>query len=81
MPVTDAAARRFVAGRYGSRVTEVEALGAGEWSLAYAMTLDGRPVVTRLGDHVADFRKDQVMAAYTRAVPVQADQPSLNRWQ
>jgi hygromycin-B 4-O-kinase len=73
MPVTDAAARRFMAERYGSRVTHVYALGAGEWSRAYAMTLDGRPVVIRFGEHVADFRKDQVMAAHScAALPIPA---------
>jgi hygromycin-B 4-O-kinase len=65
MPTTDLMARRFVAQYYGSRATGVRALGAGEWSQAYAMALDGRAVVIRFGDHVEDFRKDQVMAAHS----------------
>jgi hygromycin-B 4-O-kinase len=73
MPVTDAAARRFVAEHYGSRVTDVRALGAGEWSRAYAMVLDGRRVVIRFGDHVEDFGKDRVMAAHgCAALPIPA---------
>ncbi|HEY2688292.1 MAG TPA: aminoglycoside phosphotransferase family protein [Streptosporangiaceae bacterium] len=69
----DAAARRFVAERYGSRATDLRALGAGEWSRAYAMVLDGRPVVIRFGDHVEDFRKDRMMAAHSRGgLPIPA---------
>ena len=42
-------------------------LGAGEWSRAYALVLDGREAVIRFGDHVGDFRKDQAMAAHSSA--------------
>jgi len=45
MPVRDDDARRFVAEHFGSRVTDVRALAAGEWSRAYAMVLDGHRVV------------------------------------
>jgi hygromycin-B 4-O-kinase len=73
MPVTDAQARRFVAGRYGRRAADVRPLGAGEWSRAYALVLDGREAVIRFGDYVEDFRKDQVMAAHNRAaLPIPA---------
>ena len=48
-------------------------LGAGEWSRAYAFALDGREAAIRFGDHVEDFRKDQVMAAHScAALPVPA---------
>jgi hygromycin-B 4-O-kinase len=71
--VTDVSARRFVVGHFGSRATDVYALGAGEWSRAYAMSLDGRGVVIRFGDHVEDFRKDRVMAAHScAALPIPA---------
>lgn len=63
MPVTDAEVRGFVAKHYGRRAADVRALGAGEWSQAYAFVLDGREAVIRFGRHVEDFRKDQVMAA------------------
>jgi hygromycin-B 4-O-kinase len=70
--ISAAAAREFVAGRYGARATDVHPLGAGEWSQAYAMVLDGREMVIRFGGHVEDFRKDQVMAAHSEALPVPA---------
>ena len=73
MPVTDAQARRFVAGYYGRRAGDVRVLGAGEWSQAYAFVLDGREAVIRFGGYAEDFRKDQVMAAHgSAAMPVPA---------
>jgi hygromycin-B 4-O-kinase len=71
--VTDEEACRFVAGRYGRRATDVRPLDAGEWSRAYAFVLEGREAVIRFGDHVEDFRKDQVMAGRSRAaLPIPA---------
>ena len=57
MPLTDAEACLFVAEYYGRRATDLRALGAGEWSRAYALVLDGREAVIRFGDYVEDFRK------------------------
>ena len=37
----EAGARRFIADRYGDRASGPALLGAGEWSRAYAFTLDG----------------------------------------
>jgi len=69
--ISDAAARAFVARRYGSRAGGLQPLGAGEWSRAYALTLDGREHVIRIGAYIEDFRKDAVMARYSRlALPV-----------
>jgi hygromycin-B 4-O-kinase len=65
--VTDAEAFRFVAGYFGRRAADVKVLGAGEWSRAYALVLDGREAVIRFGDHVEDFLKDQAMAAHSSA--------------
>jgi hygromycin-B 4-O-kinase len=71
MPVTDAEALRFMAGYYGRRAAEIRVLGAGEWSRAYALVLDGREAVIRFGPHAGDFRKDQVMATHrSAALPV-----------
>ena len=67
VPVTDAEAFRFVAGYYGRRAADVKVLGAGEWSRAYALVLDGREAVIRFGDHAGDFLKDQAMAAHSSA--------------
>ena len=73
MSLTDAGACRFVAGHYGRRAAGMRLLGAGEWSRAYGFVLDGRDVVIRFGDHVEDFRKDQVMAAHSSAaLPIPA---------
>lgn len=73
MSVTDAEACRFVADHYGRRAAGIRLLGAGEWSRAYGCVLDGRDVVIRFGDHVEDFRKDQVMAAHSSAaLPIPA---------
>lgn len=73
MPITDGAARSFVADHYGGRATGVSALAAGEWSSAYVIVLDGREAVIRFGHHVEDFRKDQAMAAHaSQALPIPA---------
>jgi hygromycin-B 4-O-kinase len=73
MPVTDAEASSFVAAYYGRRAADVRVLGAGEWSRAYGFVLDGRQVVIRFGQHVEDFRKDQIMAAHScAALPIPA---------
>jgi hygromycin-B 4-O-kinase len=73
MPVRDDDARRFVAEHFGSRVTDVRALAAGEWSRAYAMVLDAHRVVIRFGDHVEDFRKDRMVAVHgCSALPIPA---------
>lgn len=69
--IADAAARDFVARRYGSRTGGLRQLGAGEWSRAYAFVLDGKEHVIRFGAHVADFRKDAVMAEHScLALPI-----------
>jgi aminoglycoside phosphotransferase (APT) family kinase protein len=73
MSVTDAEAYRFVAGHHGRRAADIRLPGAGEWSRAYGFVLDRGDLVIRLGDHVEDFRKDQVMAAHgSAALPVPA---------
>jgi hygromycin-B 4-O-kinase len=65
--MTDAEAEEFVAGYYGDRAADVHVLGAGDWSRAYSLALDGREAVIRFGQHVEDFRKDQVMAPHNSA--------------
>ena len=60
-------AQSFVTARYGCRATGLRPLGAGEWSHAYAFTLDGRKAVIRFGRHSEDFLKDQLMSAYGSA--------------
>ena len=67
MPVTDAEAEEFLAGYYGDRAADIRVLGAGDWSRAYSLVLDGREAVIRFGQHAGDFRKDQVMASHNSA--------------
>jgi hygromycin-B 4-O-kinase len=69
--VTDAEAAEFLAWYYGDRAAEVRVLGAGDWSSAYSLVLDGQEAVIRFGQHAEDFRKDQVMAAHNSvALPI-----------
>lgn len=58
-------AGRFIAHRYGARAADLTPLRGGEWSRAYASTLDGRGVVVRFGAHGEDFAKDRRMAAHS----------------
>lgn len=48
---------------FGNRASEPEPLAAGEWSRAYALTLDGAEVVLRIGAYGDDFAKDEIVAA------------------
>lgn len=68
-----AEAQRFADRVYGRRATRLTALGAGEWSQAYAFDLDGKPTVIRFGRYADDFMKDRVMAACSSsALPIPA---------
>lgn len=72
-PSVEEGVRAFVAATFGRRAGEVKPLGAGAWSRAYALTLDGKDVVLRFGDHVEDFLKDQAMGRLRRpGLPVPA---------
>jgi hygromycin-B 4-O-kinase len=61
--MNDAEVEEFLAAHYGDRAADARVLGAGDWSRAYSLVLDGREAVIRFGEHVQDFRKDQVMAS------------------
>lgn len=61
----------FLRRRYGDRATAPTPLGAGEWSSAYALTLDGQDVVARFGRHGEDYAKDRRMARHrSKALPI-----------
>jgi len=60
-------AEEFVAQHYGSRASQLELLGAGEWSRAYSFKLDDQESVIRFGNHGEDFAKDQVMSRFSSA--------------
>ncbi len=61
----DDEAQLFIQRRYGSRASALAPLAGGEWSRAYALTLDGKDVVVRFGAHGEDFAKDQRMAGHS----------------
>jgi hypothetical protein len=72
-PQHEAAAQSFVTARYSHRATRLRLIGSGEWSQAYAFTLDGTDSVIRFGRFGEDFLKDQVMGAYSSAdLPIPA---------
>src|SRR5579862_5524718 len=58
-------ARAFLHDQYGDRASQLKPLGSGDWSKAYAFTLDGNEVVARFGRHGEDFLKDQAMSAHS----------------
>ncbi len=60
-PPSPEAVTRFLTDRYGMRAGPATPLGAGAWSHAYALTLDGRDVVARFGVHGEDYLKDRLM--------------------
>ncbi|MEV0644425.1 phosphotransferase [Phytomonospora sp. NPDC050363] len=64
----DAEAERFITDRYGPRASPPVLLGAGEWSRAYAFTLDGAEVIAKIGEHGEDFAKDAAVAVLADGV-------------
>jgi hygromycin-B 4-O-kinase len=60
-------AHRFIGERFGNRAQGFAPLAAGEWSQAYALTLDGKDVVIRFGAYRDDFEKDLVMGRHASA--------------
>jgi hygromycin-B 4-O-kinase len=54
-------ASSFIVARYGERASTPELIGAGEWSQAYAFSLEGRELVIRFGLHRDDFAKDALV--------------------
>lgn len=57
-------AQQFVRRQFTGRAADLSPIGEGEWSSAFAMTLDGKDVVIRFGGYVDDFVKDRAMAAH-----------------
>src|SRR5712692_9392080 len=63
--LSQAEAQSFIVDRYGVRASALTVLGAGQWSRAYAFTLDGREAVVRFGACADDFAKDHIMAGFS----------------
>jgi hygromycin-B 4-O-kinase len=54
----------FIDDRFGDRASEVTRLSGGDWSQAYALSLDGTQVVARFGTHGEDYKKDRVASGW-----------------
>ncbi len=61
------AAQAFIDDRFGERAGEVTRLSGGDWSQAYALSLDGAQVVARFGIHGEDYEKDRVASGWASA--------------
>ena len=48
--------------RFGNSLSEPQPLAAGEWSRAYALTVEGRELVVRVGRYGRDHLKDEFAA-------------------
>jgi hygromycin-B 4-O-kinase len=61
----------FIDDRFGDRAGEVTRLSGGDWSQAYALTLDDTQAVARFGTHGEDYKKDRVAAGWASdALPI-----------
>jgi hygromycin-B 4-O-kinase len=58
-------AQEFIHDHYGNRASEIARLSGGDWSQAYALSLDGQPVVARFGVYGQDYEKDQIAARWS----------------
>ena len=66
-------AEAFLVGRFGAGVTDVEPIGGGAWSKAYAFRRDGAHFVARFGGYPEDFEKDRLAGRYASAdLPIPA---------
>jgi hygromycin-B 4-O-kinase len=64
-------AEAFLTARYGARIDELQLIGQGEWSRAYAFRRDGAGYVVRFGAFHEDFAKDCLAAAFSSpALPI-----------
>ncbi|MEA2582559.1 MAG: hygromycin-B 4-O-kinase [Thermomicrobiales bacterium] len=57
-------AETFLVVRFGAEVTDVEPMGGGAWSKAYAFRRGGSDYVARFGAFPEDFAKDQLAGRY-----------------
>src|SRR3954463_3926759 len=55
----------FLSDRYGAPVTNLEPIGRGAWSRAFAFRYEGRELVAPFGQQVDDFENDRFAAWFT----------------
>jgi len=58
-------AQTFINRHFGDRAGKITPLSGGDWSQAYALSLDGNQVVARFGAHGEDYKKDQIVAEWS----------------
>jgi len=56
--------KQFLESHYRQQITDLKAIGAGEWSQAFSFRLASTEYVIRFGGHKEDFEKDQRAAAF-----------------
>jgi aminoglycoside phosphotransferase (APT) family kinase protein len=64
--ITEDSVKALLDDRYGEGVGNVELLGAGDWSRAFAFDQDGRALVARFGKYPEDFEMDRLAMAFER---------------
>jgi len=57
-------AEAFLVGRFGAEVTDIEPIGGGAWSKAYAFQRGGTHYIARFGSYREDFAKDRLAGRY-----------------
>jgi len=55
----------FLETKLGLGVTNVACLKGGEWSTAFEYTLNNKAFVVRFGQHVDDYRRDEIASGYS----------------
>jgi hygromycin-B 4-O-kinase len=66
-PVSADEAEGFLVGRFGTGVTDIEPVGGGTWSKAYAFRHDNAPFIARFGGFPEDFERDRLAGRYASA--------------
>jgi hygromycin-B 4-O-kinase len=61
-------AQSFLNERFGDRAGDITRVSGGDWSQAYALSLDGSPVIVRFGRHGDDYQKDQIVTRWSSEV-------------
>ncbi len=63
----------FLASHFDPAACDVAYVGAGAWSRCFGFRRGAQELVVRFGQHVDDFRKDRLAAAFrTPALPIPA---------
>jgi hygromycin-B 4-O-kinase len=70
-PIDVSQAYSFLVSHFSTEPEDIAQIGEGAWSRAFGFRLGDEALVIRFGHHPADFRKDQLAAAYnTQGLPI-----------